>query len=88
MDVNFNINEQVKVKLTEAGIDELRRQHDELNRVFPNAKLPFTLNTDEEGYTSFQMWDLMSRLGGKMSFHFQIPFETNIIIVNCKEVQT
>lgn len=87
MDVHFNINHQVKVKLTEAGIAELKRQNDELNKVFPQANLPFSVNIDEEGYTSFQMWDLMSRLGENMGFHHKIPFDTNIIITNCEKVE-
>lgn len=87
MNVEFNINHQVKVKLTEAGIAELKRQNDELNKVFPKANLPFSVNVDEEGYTSFQMRDLMSRLGVHMDFNHKIPFETNIIITNCEKVE-
>lgn len=86
MDVKFNANYQVKVKLFEAGIDELRRQHDEMNKVFPKANLPFKLNTDEHGYTSFQLWDLMARLGHMMSFSHKTPFDLNMIITNCEEV--
>ena len=87
MDVKFNANYQVKVKLYESGINELRRQHEELNKVFPKANLPFSLNTDEQGYTSFQLWDLMARLGHMMSFAHETPFDLNIIITHCEEVK-
>lgn len=79
----FNINEHVKVKLTKEGIAELKRQHDELYSHFPKVERHKFIHpsVDSEGYTTFQMWDLMSQLGHMMQFGFSNHgFETDILI--------
>lgn len=60
-----NLNDTVKVKLTDLGKIIFYRQYDNLNqragRVICEPKLP---DVDEEGYTSFQLWDFIQLYGG------------------------
>jgi hypothetical protein len=80
MTMKFNINHDVRVKLSYSGREALRRQHEELKRTFP--KLPDFKEkaTDDEGYTKFQMWDLMSTLGSLCTLGKPSPFDTEILI--------
>lgn len=71
MDKMFNINDCVKVKLTDEGINILREQYNsmlkqltsEQKKAMGSFKLP---EVDEEGYTKFQFWDLMNHFGQYM----------------------
>lgn len=77
----FNINKNVKVKLTTYGVAELKRQHDELNDQLGGKLTEFRPpSVDAEGFSTFQLHDLMYRLG---HLHYigntQLPFEGNNI---------
>lgn len=65
--MKFNINNFVKVKLTETGRKELFKQHKELRKRFhelpPYELLP---KEDSEGWSSWQLWTLMLYFGHKM----------------------
>jgi len=63
----FNINSTVKVKLNEAGWKILEQDYT-------------PQDADENGYVSFQMWDLMSRFGEFICLGCKPPFETVILI--------
>jgi len=78
----FNVNETVKVKLTEEGRTFLNEQHaanmarvSRKGVILPNVPA-FVL--DEEGYWHVQLWELMSKLGSKCSLGAAIPFDTQI----------
>lgn len=82
----FNVNDYVEVKLTDAGLKILEAQHNALlNNLTPEGretigdfKIP---ETNEEGYTRFQFWQLMQAFGNYMYMgNTNIPFETNIRI--------
>lgn len=77
--MKFNINERVKVKLTVKGIEHLKKQHE---RIMKNGypyefKLP---QVDKDGYTEFQLHDLMQTFGEIMFPGCELPFKTDIII--------
>jgi hypothetical protein len=74
----FNVNEWVKVKLTEQGLAILKSQHDELRRDFPKLKPWKPPAVDAEGYSKFQLWELMNRFGESVSIGCKLPFETMI----------
>lgn len=79
--MNININDNVKVKLTTAGINELSRQREDFVRAFPHVKLGDLIkNTDSDGYTKFQLHDLMNKFGHLMSDGSELPFHPNILI--------
>jgi hypothetical protein len=78
----INMNDYVKVKLTELGRQELKKQHDEMNeRLISRGGMPydtFQIVRDDEGYTMFQLWKLMSHFGHMMYNGSKMPFEMDI----------
>jgi hypothetical protein len=78
--MKFNINHDVKVKLNYSGRQELRRRHDELKRISPKVPDFKDRTSDDEGYTKFQMWDLMSTFGPLLELGTNPPFDTYILI--------
>lgn len=84
MDFKFNVNDYVKVRLTDLGISILKERHDNLNNMIlvngGKGLGEFELKRDEEGYTKFPLWDLMNTFGHVMVMGFEVPFDTNIIV--------
>lgn len=80
----ININDKVKVKLTELGKHIYLHQFDGLNeQITRNGGKPIVPNlpkTDADGYTTFQLWNLMEIYGPHMHLGCLIPFELNILI--------
>lgn len=81
-DLPFNINDNVRVKLTDYGRECLRRNHDELfARVGQKPNYPYQPPMETDGWSQWQLWDLMRELGPYVGVGFRhTPFETNIII--------
>ncbi len=82
--IEFNVNDYIFVKLTDAGRAELKRQHDELNKEVHGALGEYIPPVeDSDGWSKWQMHSIMNRLGHMMLVGFNdIPFETTIRIVN------
>lgn len=62
----YNINDKIKVKLTEHGKTILRNEVADTMRKLQNLNLPddyFPYPEDEDGYTEFQLWDFMNIFG-------------------------
>lgn len=72
----FNMNNSVKVQLNDIGRAELKRQHDELYNDIGIDKEYIERSADSDGYSSFQMHDLMNTFGHMMVMGHQTPFET------------
>jgi hypothetical protein len=85
MKKEFNVNHKVYVKLTEVGLKELERQHQELLTWFPKAGPFVPPKTDAEGFSQWQLHSLMSSLGHLMQLGCEVPFETNIYFEVQKE---
>ena len=82
MKLIINLNETVKVKLSENGLLLLKRQHDELNERIKESGgqgIPFEIKLDKDGYYELQLWNLLERFGGN-NFDFARPAITEIII--------
>jgi hypothetical protein len=81
----FNINHNVKVKLTNVGRKIHRDQHDELYgrlRRTPGA-MPFEYTSpreDADGWSTWQLWVLMETFGNHMGMGAEVPFETEILV--------
>ena len=79
---NFNINDFVKVKLTEKGKYIYYHQFDDINqniqKIGGKPLNPIELKYDDEGYTEFQMWHLMEIFGKYLFNGCNIPFETTV----------
>ena len=79
---SFNINNTVKVKLTEHGKQMLERDHIEFwgGRGMLD-KFPYQPpKEDEDGYVKFQLWSLMYQLGKYCGLGREMPFDTVILI--------
>jgi transcriptional accessory protein Tex/SPT6 len=85
----FNINDTIKVKLTDYGKESLRKDYDDfLERVRSLVEdkeyVPFEFRLpkeDKEGYSEWQMWDLINKLGKYIGLGFtDMPFETTILL--------
>lgn len=71
----FNINEEVKVKLTQKGIDIYENYYSRFGTENNGPRI------DENGYTGFQLWTLMKIYGGHLFMgSLEEPFETTIFI--------
>lgn len=66
--MRINLNELIKVKLTDLGKDIYYHRFDDVNRrvgrVYITPRFP---DVDEDGYTSFQLWDFMNVYGKYMA---------------------
>lgn len=78
--IEFNVNHGVMVKLTNVGVEELRRQHEELREHFPKLRQFVPPKTDSEGWSNFQMHDLMNKFGHMMVMGSGLPIETEILL--------
>lgn len=80
----FNINSWVKVKLTKYGESIITEQVNELNEARRKrgieGNIERVIKRDENGYSKFQMYDLMSTFGSYMGITQELPFEVEILI--------
>jgi hypothetical protein len=66
----FNINSNVKVKLTDTG------------RRILHEKGRSRIQEDAEGYSTWQLWGLMNTFGEHIRIGCEPPFETTIRLTN------
>jgi hypothetical protein len=82
----LNINHIIKVKLTDHGKDIFYHQHDEFNKKFVFSKIPPRYpNVDEDGFSTFQLWDFMNVYGPYCRIGSIDPFIENNNIYICEE---
>ncbi len=78
--MDFNVNQYIKVKLTDVGKVELKRQHNELRKVCASVGEYSPKEEDEDGFVKFQAWSLFSSLGHLCNIGCNPPFETDVKI--------
>ena len=76
--MRYNINGIVHVQLTDVGRKELDRQAVEFLKEHPHVSEFAKYVEDNEGWSPWQMWDLMSRLGHLCGNGLPAPFDTII----------
>ena len=77
--IDFNINNTVYVKLTDLGVCIMKAKHKEMQSQHVNYNTPFIeKEVDEDGFSTWQMWDLMSMFGSNIVMGLTLPFETDI----------
>ena len=71
----INVNQIVRVKLTEYGIDVFKEYYSHFSR-------QATPLMDKDGYTTFQLWEIMQLYGPHMEMANPkgVPFNTEIFI--------
>lgn len=63
-EIRINLNERVKVKLTDLGKEIYYHQFDDFNRKLGRVVLePSFPKVDEEGYSCFQLWHFIEIYG-------------------------
>jgi len=78
--IKFNVNDNVRVKLTDVGKEVLNKHWGYM----PNW---YNDRIDEKGYMSFQLHELMNIFGESVYNGCEIPFETTILIKEYEEVK-
>ena len=80
--MKFNINNHVRVKLTDHGRATLRAHWEDLASTFPKVKARgYTPpNEDADGWSRWQLWVLMETFGPIMGITMTNAFETEIEI--------
>ena len=61
--MKINLNDTIKVKLTEYGLSIYYHRYDKILEEYPRLKntlRPKYPDVDNEGYTEFQLWDFIS----------------------------
>ncbi len=80
--MKFNINHDVKVKLTDIGRSVLKENWSSLHKEFPASFKKYTpKKEDSEGWSTWQLWTLMGAFGHCMHNGTNVPFETEIEII-------
>lgn len=78
MQISFNVNEVVLVKLTEVGKQKLREQDEQFARESGMKVSSSIPKEDSEGWSRWQLWELMNRLGNHCYMGCQPPFDLTI----------
>lgn len=74
----FNLNNKVRVKLTDHGRAVLEVEHSKFWRE-AGRTMPYTPpKEDADGWSEWQLWQLMSTLGGHLGLGFAKVMETTI----------
>jgi hypothetical protein len=85
MHVKFNVNDHVRVRLTERGLAILREKQQAFRAAFPRVPpdtLPYgSPKTDAAGWSEWQMWSLMAEFGEHFGIGAEPPFKTEIEFV-------
>lgn len=87
--IKFNVNSSVRVKLTDEGRKIHRDRHDNLRKKLPSG-VEFNYRPPEEdadGYSKWQLWELMQVFGPHICLGCVNPFDTEIqFIVDSKNI--
>jgi hypothetical protein len=79
--MKFNINHEVRVKLTDYGRSLYKHHHNYINSLVVDP-IPYTApEEDAEGWSKWQLWRLIKIFGPHMSMSSERPFETEIEII-------
>lgn len=78
--MKFNINFDVRVKLTDLGRTIHKKNHEDLFAPY-GSKFPYTPPIETlDGWSTWKLWDLMHEFGKHVYNGCKPPFETEIDI--------
>jgi predicted nucleic-acid-binding Zn-ribbon protein len=88
IDMRLNLNDEIKVKLTEHGKDIYYHQYDRLNTAFGREICkPKYPKVDENGYTTFQLWCFMELYGVHMGMTLPNVIEPLDIVFDASTIE-
>lgn len=78
--MKFNINDKVRVKLTPMGLAIHRANHYKLYEKYPPNSVPIYVPPEQnsDGWSTWQLWDLMREFGQHLRNGADVPFEPEI----------
>jgi hypothetical protein len=76
--IEFNVNETVRVRLTDRGRDILRAYWAE--STLPGRE-PYSPRISDDGWYDTQLWNVMHVFGPHVRLGFDVPFDTTIELV-------
>ena len=80
-DIKFNLNQNVRVQLTEEGREIHRKGYEDLVKQFPNISYEYEVpKEDKDGWSKWQMWNLIQIFGSHIAMGIASPFNTTIIL--------
>lgn len=83
MELTFNMNSQVKVKLTQLGYQHLADEHNEYIGIVSAFKTRsadyYKALADKDGFTSFQLWVFIQSFGKVTGMGFKPCYDNNIV---------
>ena len=86
--MRLNLNDEIKVKLTEHGKDIYYHQYDRLNTAFGREICkPKYPKVDENGYTTFQLWCFMELYGVHMGMTLPNVIEPLDIVFDASTIE-
>ncbi len=74
----MNMNDTVRVKLNGKGLQILREHHEALRGRVPSLAAWQPPPQDGDGYTHFQLWQLMRAFGPHIYLGCEVPFDLDI----------
>lgn len=89
--IRFNMNQTVKVKLTDLGLKILKEKHEKTREEMRNTigidigEFDQNERLDKVGYYREQLWVVMQIFGPHMETGNNIPFETDILLLSDEE---
>lgn len=87
-DIRINLNESIKVKLTELGKEIFYHQYDAINKIIGREVCkPSFPKEDENGYTEFQLWEFIELYGLHMGITLPNVIEPLEIIYKARRVE-
>ncbi len=78
--IEVNVNHDVWIKLTDAGKAEHRQQHDTFMKEWAKLDVDYRQPEEVDGWSRWQLWELMRIFGSKFYNGCDVPFETTIRI--------
>jgi hypothetical protein len=79
--IQFNLNQEVRVRLTEKGRSHLYKMHCEMYGAYSKI-VSFCPPTEVNGWTEFQLWDLIGKFGEFCQAPgFDLPFSPDIELI-------
>lgn len=85
----FNVNRDIRVRLTDLGYQRLADLHNEYIGKIPKWEerdaIYYKKKADKDGYTTFQMWTFMECYGEVTQIGYSMYYETEILI-DCNDI--
>lgn len=86
--MRLNLNDSIRVKLTDLGKDIYYHQYDRLNTAFGREVCkPSYPKVDEDGYTTFQLWCFMELYGVYMGMTLPNVIEPLDIVFDAPTIE-